>query len=133
MDEIDRKFNTDVERLSYEDTYVLLNFALSELRGVPEYRTSSEMAYILDKKNLMAFLEYFGGMTIKIPTIADFLTMTNAALLFEYIDIEGLTFDQALKEVNPKNANVDELKKAYSAVYDAMKKYDFHRGKGKNF
>ena len=59
----------ELNQLKETDVYSMLLFVLYKMRGIEEYSILSELAYILDKKNLLNLCEYFGGLTIKIPTI----------------------------------------------------------------
>lgn len=123
MTDLENKLND----LKYEDIYTLILYALAELRNVPEYKTISEAAYVLDKKSLIAFFEYFGGMTIKVPTINDFKLVVNSLLLYEYINLEHLTMGQALREINDPNLSKADLQACYSKIVEVMSKYNFKR------
>ena len=52
-----------------KDTYSLAMFILYKLTNIPEYSINGELPYILDKKNLLNFCNYFGGRTIRVPTL----------------------------------------------------------------
>ena len=52
-----------------------------KIKDLPEYSTLSELAYILDKKSLLKLCEYFGGITMTIPTIEDLENLTKSLLL----------------------------------------------------
>ena len=64
-------------KLKYIDVYSLMLFAMFKLRDIPEYASLSEMVYILDKDSLLKLCEYFGGLTIKIPTIEELESIRN--------------------------------------------------------
>ena len=61
----------DLTTLKEPDLYSLSMFTLYKLVDIPEYSSISELSYILDKTNLLKLCEYFGGTTIKIPTLND--------------------------------------------------------------
>jgi hypothetical protein len=49
---------------------------------VPDYMVLSELVYVLDKDNLLKLCEYFGGSTIKIPTIKELESIVYSLLLY---------------------------------------------------
>lgn len=122
---------TNLNEYKYEDIYTLMLFVLSELRNVPEYKTLSECTYILDKDSLVKFLQYFGGMTITVPTIDDLQLVIDTLLLYQYINEEGLEFEEAmkiLKECNgPYKVHDNEIKTCYAKLVQILSKYDFKR------
>jgi hypothetical protein len=72
---------TELNNLKNMDIYSLLLFTLYQCRKSDEYSSLSELAYILDKQNLLNLCEYFGGLTIQIPTIDELESLLNS--LFE--------------------------------------------------
>lgn len=122
---------TNLNEYKYEDIYTLMLFVLSELRNVPEYKTLSECTYILDKDSLVKFFQYFGGMTITVPTIDDLQLVIDTLLLYQYINEEGLEFEEAmkiLKECNgPYKVHDNEIKTCYAKLVQILSKYDFKR------
>ena len=125
--------NQDLEQalngLHYEDIYTIILFALSEMRNVPEYKTLSELAYLVDRKSLMNMLEYYGGMTVRIPTQKEFKLMVNGLLMYEYVNLEGLTVQQALAEMRGSSLPANELLACYAKITEVMGKYKFNRSK----
>ena len=51
------------------DIYSIILFIIFKIKKLPEYAALSELVYVLDKDSLLKLCEYFGGTTIKIPTI----------------------------------------------------------------
>lgn len=113
--------------LKYEDLYSLVLFVLANLRNVPEYKILSELSYILDKKNLLNFLGYFGGMTIKIPPLKDFKLLYKSLLLYELVDIEKIKYEDALKKIKLDGISTTELKDCYNQICNTLENYDFSR------
>ena len=68
------------ENLKSQDIYSLVLFCLYKLKDVPEYSSLSELAFVMDKDNLLNFCEYFGGQTIKVPTIQELKDIMFALL-----------------------------------------------------
>ena len=104
-------------------------FALYKLRDVPEYTALSELSYILDGSNLSKFLSFYGGMTLKIPTLKDMRLMIQALLLFQLVNLEETELEDAIKVILDKNREFsrDELLKAYDTILLVSSKYDFRR------
>ena len=78
------RIKEEVNKLKSQDIYSLMLFALFKLKDVPEYSSLSELVYILDKDSLLKLCEYFGGMTIKIPTIKELESMVYLLLLYQF-------------------------------------------------
>lgn len=116
-----------LEGLEMTDVYSMILFAVYKMKDIPEYSTLSELAYILDNDSLFNFLEYFGGMTIKVPTMKEFKLVINALLLYQYVDIEGIPFQQALKLLDSEDYKAAEIKSCYFKVKEVLNNYDFRR------
>ena len=86
----------DISALRSVDVYSLVLFTLFQMKQVPEYATLSELAYILDKQNLLYLLEYFGGMTITIPTKEELQLVINTLLVYQYVKVEKMSYQKAL-------------------------------------
>ena len=127
--ENDQDLEQALNSLHYEDIYTIILFALSEMRNVPEYKTLSELAYLVDRKSLMNMLEYYGGMTVRIPTQKEFKLMVNGLLMYEYVNLEGLTVQQALAEMRGSSLPANELLACYAKITEVMSKYKFNRSK----
>lgn len=122
-----RRTKEDFDNLTKDEIYSLLLFALYQIKDIPEYATLSELSYILNRESLLNFLEYYGGMTITIPTIKDLRIVTQALLLYEYINLKGYTYASALRTLNCKEYEVDKIKNVYYKIYKVLSKYDFKR------
>lgn len=125
----DQDLEQALNDLHYEDIYTIILFALSEMKNVPEYKTLSELAYLVDRKSLMNMLEYYGGMTVRIPTTKEFKLMVNGLLMYEYVNLEGLTVQQALAEMRGSSLPANELLACYAKITEVMSKYKFNRSK----
>jgi hypothetical protein len=88
----------------------------------------SEICYLLDGSNLTRLLTYFAGRTIKIPTEKEIAILTNALLLYQYINIEGNSFAEAqskIKDVTLKQQ--DEITKLYLKIIPLIGQYNIDR------
>lgn len=119
------KVKTEIEKLKTIDIYSLMLFALFKLTDDPRYSTLSELAYVLDKENLLKLCEYFGGLTIHIPTIDELQNVLYALVVYQYVDLEGKTFDSAVKIVAHESDDISGVRKAYKKIKEILNGYDF--------
>lgn len=111
--------------LSQKDVYSLMLFVLYCLNETDEYSALSELAYAMDKESLLNVLSLFGGMTIRIPTTSELMTVTEALTVYERCDLSGMTLEDAINDTITPDVNVKELTKTYEKVVEVMKNYDF--------
>ncbi len=122
------KITAALQDLSKNDIYSLMLFTLFKLKDDPKYSTLSELCYILDGDNLTRFLKYFGGLTIKIPTLRDMRLLTQTLLLYQYVNIdEDVNFKKALEAVCGDEFTADEVKESYSKLLEVVSEYSFNR------
>ena len=106
------------------DIYSLSMFALYKLTDVPEYSSISEMAYILDKENMLRFCEYFGGTTIKVPTVDELQSMMSLLLLYQYVNVEGMDYQEAVKLIGYSSKELRKVKLIYTQLCKVLDKYE---------
>ena len=117
----------EIKSLKTADIESLILFALYKMRDIPEYSTLCELAYTLDRKSFFKFLDYFGGMTLKVPASDEFLTVVNALLLYCYIELEDIEYSKALKMLNKSEQELRDISNTYIKLCDILDKYDFKR------
>lgn len=118
----------DLNSLHLSDIYSLMLFVLFKVQEVPEYAVTSELCYLLDGANMTRLLTYFAGRTIKFPTESDLAVVTNALLMYQYINIDGETFVSAqnkLGELTKKEK--DRITELYVQLLPIMKQYNIDR------
>ena len=121
--------NNELDNLKNSDILSFILFTLFKLRESNEYSAISELAYILDKENLFKLCEYFGGLTITIPTVDDLEILLNSLLLYKYIDIDNNTFEEAYSNLKDK-IDKSEVKKCYLKIKEVLQEYSLSsRGK----
>ena len=120
------KIIESLNALNKTDVYSLLLFSLYKMHDLPEYSTLSELCYILDGDNLSKFLSYFGGMTIKVPTLRDMRLLVQSLLLYQYVNIEEGDYNEAIKALVDEFSE-EELKTTYDKIVEVTKNYDFRR------
>lgn len=119
------RIKEDLTRLNEVDTYSLILFVLYRLKDIPEYSAISELAFVLDKTNLLRLCEYFGGLTLKIPTIDELEQIVHSLLLYQYVDIDNMSFDDALKLLGEKSADIRTIRKNYNKIKQLLEGYTF--------
>lgn len=114
-----------LDSLDKDDIYSLMLFALYKLKDLPEYLTLSELCYVLDSSNLPKFLSYFGGMTLKVPTLKELRLMLEALKIYQYVNVEAGDFEGALKSASTEGFSADEVKDTYIKLCEVMSNYEF--------
>ncbi len=118
-----------LNNLHLSDIYSLMLFILYKVQDIPEYAVTSELCYLLDGANLTRLLTYFAGRTITIPTEEEFANMSNALLMYQYINIEGKSLTEAqskLENVTPKQK--EKILDLYLKILPVMSQYNIDRG-----
>lgn len=123
------KIKSEIQKLNDNDIYSLIMFALYKLIGETEYSATSELIYVLDRKNLLRLCEYFGGTTLRIPTVEELEQLMYALLIYQYVHIEQLSLDKALALVHKKAPHVKDLRKTYGVICDTLDNYTFDLNK----
>lgn len=116
----------NLENFKQQDFYSLLLFSLFKMIQIPEYSSLSELAYVLDKDNLLNFCEYFGGQTIKVPTINELQSLLHSLLLYQYVKIEGMDYDKALSLIGHESCELRKVKSQYQALCKILDNYNFN-------
>jgi hydrogenase maturation factor HypE len=116
---------SELTKLKTTDLFSLLLFALYKIKDVDEYSTISELAFVLDKENLLNLCEYFGGITLKIPTIDELESVINSLLVYQYVNIDGYDYKDAIKEIGFDSSQLRQVKKDYNKIVEILKDYSF--------
>lgn len=116
---------SELNKLKTTDLFSLLLFVLYKIRNIEEYSTISELAYVLDKDNLLNLCEYFGGITIRIPTIDELESIVNSLLVYQYVDIDGYEYKDAIKKIGFDSNQLRQVKKDYNKIVEVLKDYSF--------
>lgn len=118
-------FKEDLRKLNEVDTYSLILFVLYKLRDISEYSCISELAYILDKDNLLKLCEYFGGTTITVPKIEELEEVIQSLLIYQYIEIDKMSFEEAVQASGQKTRDIRTIRKNYNKVKEVLERYKF--------
>ena len=125
---MNNSISANLNSLHLSDIYSLMLFVMYKLQDVPEYAVLSELCYLLDGNNLTRLLTYFAGKTITIPTEEDFAAMTNAMLLYQYINIDGLSLTEAQGKIKATQKQKEKLTNLYLSILPIMQQYNIDRG-----
>ena len=118
----------DINNLHLSDIYSLMLFVLFKVQDIPEYAVTSELCYLLDGANMTRLLTYFAGRTIKFPSEFDMKVVTNALLLYQYINIDGETFVAAQNRLGKlTKREQDKITELYVQLLPIMKQYNIDR------
>lgn len=115
----------NIKNLKQTDYYSLILFALYKFNEIPEYSSLSQLAYVLDKDNLLNLCEYFGGQTIKIPTTHELETLIYSLLLYQYVKIDGIEYKKAIDLIGYESCDLRQVKKQYMELSKLLDKYSF--------
>lgn len=120
----------NLNNLHLSDIYSLMLFILFKVQEIPEYATTSELCYLLDGANMTRLLTYFAGKTVTFPTESEMATVTNALLMYQYINIDGDTFTAAQNKLeNLTKKEKDSVTELYVQLLPIMKQYNIDRSK----
>ena len=117
------KIKEESLKLKEMEIYSLMLFVLFKLRDIPEYASLSELAFILDKDNLLKLCEYFGGVTITIPTIDELESLVYSLVLYQYVDVEKMSYKDAIDIIGHKSSDLRKVKSDYNRMKDILSKY----------
>ena len=118
----------NLNALHLSDIYSLILFILYKVQDIPEYAVLSELCYLLDGNNLTRLLTYFAGKTITFPTEDEFASLTNALLLYNYVNVDGLSLVEGqakLEDVTPKQMEI--ITDLYLKILPVMRQYNIDR------
>ena len=121
--------NKNIKDLKEDDLYSLSLFVLYKIIGLKEYSIVGEIPYILDKKNLLNFCKYFGGRTIKVPTLDEINSVLSLVLLYQYTKIDGLEYDDAIKLIGFNSTEMKRIKNTYKDICEILENYNFDRNR----
>lgn len=113
--------NSDIDKLKDNDILSIALFALYKMRELPEYSTLCELSYVVDKDSLLSLCEFFGGMTIKIPTIKELKIVLYAMSIYVQAQKCVCDCESALKGV-PKQYRRD-VRRAFYSLVEVLKDY----------
>ena len=115
--------------MTTSDIYSLMMFVLFKLKDEEEYSTLSQLSYILDKENLLKLCEFYGGLTIHIPTIEELEIVLDALLLYQAVKLQHKDFSKTLSKFNVDAIQYKKICSCYEIVVDLLSNYKFNSGR----
>ena len=112
-----------VENLCKEDIYSLMLFVLYKCSETDEMSSLSQLAYILDIESLLKICEFYGGQTIRIPTISELRHMLDALLIYQMVEIEHKDINAIQKEYTTDTIRL------YIKIKEILSNYSFNSGR----
>lgn len=118
---------SEINKFKTKDIYSLMLYILYKISDDPQYSTLSQLSYILNKEDLLKLCSYYGGLTIKIPSIDELELMLNALFVFYEVDIQKQDMTKTLNNFQTTISERYKIKKAYSAIKNTLKDIDFSK------
>ena len=118
---------SEINKFKTKDIYNLMLYILYKVSDDPQYSTLSQLSYILNKEDLLKLCSYYGGLTIKIPSIDELELMLNALFVFYEVDIQKQDMTKTLNNFQTTISERYKIKKAYSAIKNTLKDIDFSK------
>ena len=118
---------SEINKFKTKDIYSLMLYILYKISDDPQYSTLSQLSYILNKEDLLKLCSYYGGLTIKIPSIDELELILNALFVFYEVDIQKQDMTKTLNNFQTTISERYKIKKAYSAIKNTLKDIDFSK------
>ena len=119
-------FEESMDKLKKSDIYSMLLFVLYQVENIEEYSTASQLVYVLDQKNFLNLCNYFGGTTLKIPTVEQLEILLYSLLLYQKVNIEKEDQKVALSSFNLQNYEIKKIKRFYNRLCEVLDEYEFN-------
>ena len=114
----------NIKKLNTTDIYSLILFVLYKIKEIPGYSTLSELAYVLDKKNFLSLIEYFGGKTITIPTMEELEILIYCLVVYNGVNFENKDYEKMLKELPVESHMLKQIRAMYADVQEILSEYE---------
>jgi len=79
----------------------------------------------MDDKTLIRFLQYFGGMTIKVPTLDEFEEMIRALTLYNKVQLEHEDFEDTVYHMGMGTQMKNHVLDLYKNLCNIMGDFNF--------
>lgn len=91
---------------SDENLYSIALMLLYVLKDEDTYSDLSHLSFVLDRQNFNKFIDYFGGMTITVPTRDEVNSALKALIYYQSRFVDGKSLAESKKLAN---ISYDEL------------------------
>lgn len=116
----------NLQNLKQKDVFNIMLFVLYKLKDIPDYKVLSELSYLVDKESLLNICQYYGGMTIRIPTVDELNNVLTALTLYLKVDIQHLNFENSLNKFELNKEEKQQLINTYIILKDTLMNYRFN-------
>lgn len=116
---------TDLLNLKEDDMWSVVLFVLFKLGDDPQYSSLSELVYLLPKESVLSLFKYYGGMTIKIPTLEELEDVLLAILLYKNTKIDGEDYQSSAKKLSMNACRQHTVKEIYDTLCKVLQEYEF--------
>lgn len=116
----------NLQNLKQKDVFNIMLFVLYKLKDIPDYKVLSELFYLVDKEALLNICQYYGGMTVRIPTIEELNNILNVLTLYLKVDIQHLNFEDSLNKFELNKEEKQQLVNTYIILKDTLMNYRFN-------
>ena len=120
---------SELNNLTEKDVYSLVLFAMYKMNESSEYSALSQLSYVLDKENLLKLCEYYGGMTIRIPTISELETFVYALQIYQSVVFDKQSIEQCVERLQDVDIQIEKIIECYNVLCDVLKNYNFNSGR----
>lgn len=118
-----KRITKDLNLLKENDILNIILYGLYKLTNEPQYAAISELAYTLDKDNLMKLCSTFGGTTIKVPTLNELETLTKALLMIQYM-FEGKSYGDSISALELDPVADKDVLNMYDILIDTVEAFN---------
>ena len=108
----------NLDNLSEQDIYYVATALLYTLKNNQKYKITSELFYLLDYKNFINLIKYFGGEIIRIPSQDELSDILKLLMVHQVYYIEKKPWKMALE----KAGYSEEDSKAVARKLDTLEK-----------
>lgn len=115
----------DLKSLDEQQLFTTMLFVLYKLSDDPNYSAMSKLSYALDKESFLNLCEIFGGTCVRIPTLEEVNHVAKAFLLFQYINIDKMEYEDAVKKVFQKDEDSTDVTVIYGDLCKILQGYSF--------
>ena len=100
-------------------------FTLYKTLDIPELSSISEMIYLLPKESVLALCEYYGGMTIRIPTLDELEILLHTIKLYKDVDIDKKDKSESIENMGISGRKKSCVLQEYEKVVRILNEYQF--------
>lgn len=112
-------------KFSDPDVYSVICSFLYDLREDPKYSVLSELCYMCNKESFVNILVYLSNTTVRIPSAAEFVDCMRTLLLFQYFEVEGRPWKDAVEAAGFDPKSGKRARNKLDRIKDTLTKYNY--------